>query len=92
VRLHTRLDLRGNIPTFIHIDAADERGRPRDLKDPLTDAERMEIARLARLAGQVKESGVFFRLQLKPARERQRRRTCAPIRCPNRHQLKRTAG
>ena len=35
--------------------------------DPLTDAERMEIARLARLAGQAKESGVFFRLQLKPA-------------------------
>jgi type IV secretion system protein VirB10 len=33
----------------------------------LTDAERMEIARLARLAGQAKESGVFFRLQLKPA-------------------------
>jgi type IV secretion system protein VirB10 len=39
----------------------------KDLKDPLTDAERMEIARLARLAGQAKESGVFFRLQLKPA-------------------------
>ena len=35
--------------------------------DPLTDAERMEIARLARMAGQAKESGVFFRLQLKPA-------------------------
>jgi type IV secretion system protein TrbI len=35
--------------------------------DLLTDAERMEIARLARLAGQAKESGVFFRLQLKPA-------------------------
>jgi type IV secretion system protein VirB10 len=34
--------------------------------DLLTDAERMEIARLARLAGQAKESGVFFRLQLKP--------------------------
>jgi len=31
------------------------------LKDPLTDAERMEIARLARMAGQAKESGVFFR-------------------------------
>jgi type IV secretion system protein VirB10 len=27
----------------------------------------MEIARLARMAGQAKESGVFFRLQLKPA-------------------------
>jgi hypothetical protein len=37
------------------------------LKDPLTDAERTEIARLARLAGQAKESAVFFRLQLKPA-------------------------
>jgi type IV secretory pathway VirB10-like protein len=37
------------------------------LKDPLTDAERMEMARLGRLAGQAKESGVFFRLQLKPA-------------------------
>jgi type IV secretion system protein TrbI len=35
--------------------------------DPLTDAERMEIARLARMAGQARESGVFFRLQLKPA-------------------------
>jgi type IV secretion system protein VirB10 len=35
--------------------------------DPLTDAERMEIARLARMAGQAKESGVFFRLLLKPA-------------------------
>ena len=35
--------------------------------DLLTDAERMEIARLARMAGQAKESSVFFRLQLKPA-------------------------
>ena len=35
--------------------------------DLLTDAERMEITRLARMAGQAKESGVFFRLQLKPA-------------------------
>jgi type IV secretion system protein VirB10 len=35
--------------------------------DLLTDAERMELARLARMAGQAKESGVFFRLQLKPA-------------------------
>jgi type IV secretion system protein VirB10 len=35
--------------------------------DLFTDAERMEIARLARMAGQAKESGVFFRLQLKPA-------------------------
>jgi type IV secretion system protein VirB10 len=35
--------------------------------DSLTDAERMELARLARMAGQAKESGVFFRLQLKPA-------------------------
>jgi type IV secretion system protein VirB10 len=34
--------------------------------DRLTDAERMEIARLARMADQAKESGVFFRLQLKP--------------------------
>jgi type IV secretion system protein VirB10 len=34
---------------------------------PLTDAERMELARLTRMAGQAKESGVFFRLQLKPA-------------------------
>jgi type IV secretion system protein VirB10 len=35
--------------------------------DLLTDAERMELARLARMAGKAKESGVFFRLQLKPA-------------------------
>jgi type IV secretion system protein VirB10 len=35
--------------------------------DLLTDAERMELARLARMAGQARESGVFFRLQLKPA-------------------------
>jgi type IV secretion system protein VirB10 len=35
--------------------------------DLLTDAERIELARLARMAGQAKESGVFFRLQLKPA-------------------------
>jgi type IV secretion system protein VirB10 len=35
--------------------------------DLLSDAERMELARLARMAGQAKESGVFFRLQLKPA-------------------------
>jgi type IV secretion system protein VirB10 len=39
--------------------------------DPLAEAERMEIARLARMAGQARESGVFFRLQLKapPAKE-----------------------
>jgi type IV secretion system protein VirB10 len=39
--------------------------------DTFTDAERMEIARLARMAGQARESGVFFRLQLKapPAKE-----------------------
>jgi type IV secretion system protein VirB10 len=39
--------------------------------DALSDAERMEIARLARMAGQARESGVFFRLQLKapPAKE-----------------------
>jgi type IV secretion system protein VirB10 len=35
--------------------------------DLLSDAERMEKARLARMAGQALESGVFFRLQLKPA-------------------------
>jgi type IV secretion system protein VirB10 len=34
--------------------------------DLLTDAERAEKARLARLAGEALESGVFFRLQLKP--------------------------
>jgi type IV secretion system protein VirB10 len=34
--------------------------------DLLTDAERVEKARLARMAGQALESGVFFRLQLKP--------------------------
>jgi type IV secretion system protein TrbI len=34
--------------------------------DLLTDAERVEQARLARMAGQALESGVFFRLQLKP--------------------------
>src|SRR5262245_38453647 len=33
--------------------------------DPLAEAERLEIARLARMAGQARESGVFFRLQLK---------------------------
>ena len=32
----------------------------------LADAERVEKARLARMAGQALESGVFFRLQLKP--------------------------
>jgi type IV secretion system protein VirB10 len=39
--------------------------------DPLAEAERMEIARLARMAGQARESGVFFRLQLKapPAKD-----------------------
>ncbi|MBO0766628.1 MAG: TrbI/VirB10 family protein, partial [Hyphomicrobiaceae bacterium] len=39
--------------------------------DPLAEAEHMEIARLARMAGQARESGVFFRLQLKtpPAKE-----------------------
>jgi type IV secretion system protein VirB10 len=39
--------------------------------DLLSDAERMEIARLARMAGQARESGVFFRLQLKapPAKD-----------------------
>jgi hypothetical protein len=35
--------------------------------DPLDEAERMEIARLVRMAGQARESGVFFRLQLGPA-------------------------
>jgi type IV secretion system protein VirB10 len=34
--------------------------------DGLSDAERTEKARLARLAGQARESQVFFRLQLKP--------------------------
>jgi type IV secretion system protein TrbI len=33
----------------------------------LVDADRAEKARLARMAGQALESGVFFRLQLKPA-------------------------
>jgi type IV secretion system protein VirB10 len=39
--------------------------------DLLSDAERVEMARLARMAGQARESGVFFRLQLKapPAKE-----------------------
>ena len=68
-------------PRQLRRRAAGEEGRPRkaashavagpgteDSSDrPLTDAERMEIARLARMAGQAKESGVFFRLQLKPA-------------------------
>jgi type IV secretion system protein VirB10 len=35
--------------------------------DPDAEADRMEKARLARMAGQARESGVFFRLQLKPA-------------------------
>ena len=33
--------------------------------DPITEAERVEKARLARMAGQARESQVFFRLQLK---------------------------
>ena len=37
------------------------------LAPDLTDAERVEKARLARMAGQALESSVFFRLQLKPA-------------------------
>jgi type IV secretion system protein VirB10 len=43
--------------------------------DPLAEAERLEIARLARMAGQARESGVFFRLQLKapPAKETARK-------------------
>jgi type IV secretion system protein VirB10 len=36
------------------------------MPDPDAEADRMEKARLARLAGQARESGVFFRLQLKP--------------------------
>jgi type IV secretion system protein VirB10 len=35
--------------------------------DPATEAERVEKARLARMAGQARESQVFFRLQLKAA-------------------------
>jgi type IV secretory pathway VirB10-like protein len=35
--------------------------------DLLSDIDRIEKARLARMAGQALESGVFFRLQLKPA-------------------------
>jgi type IV secretion system protein TrbI len=35
--------------------------------DPVTEAERVEKARLARMAGQARESQVFFRLQLKAA-------------------------
>jgi type IV secretion system protein VirB10 len=38
--------------------------------DPVAEAERLEKARLARMAGQARESAVFFRLQLKsPQRE-----------------------
>jgi type IV secretory pathway VirB10-like protein len=37
------------------------------MPDPDAEADRMEKARLARMAGQARESGVFFRLQLKPA-------------------------
>lgn len=38
--------------------------------DPIAEAERIEKARLARMAGQARESQVFFRLQLKtPPRE-----------------------
>jgi type IV secretion system protein VirB10 len=38
--------------------------------DPIAEAERLEQARLARMAGQARESQVFFRLQLKtPPRE-----------------------
>ena len=36
------------------------------MPDPDAEADRMEKARLARIAGQARESGVFFRLQLKP--------------------------
>lgn len=44
---------------------------PPSLADPLDDAERVETERLARMAGQARESQVFFRLQLKtpPGRE-----------------------
>jgi type IV secretion system protein VirB10 len=35
------------------------------MPDPDAEADRMEKARLARMAGQARESGVFFRLQLK---------------------------
>lgn len=38
---------------------------PPNLADPLDDAERIEKERLARMAGQARESQVFFRLQLK---------------------------
>ena len=38
--------------------------------DPIAEAERVEKARIARMAGQARESQVFFRLQLKvPARD-----------------------
>jgi type IV secretion system protein VirB10 len=37
------------------------------MPDPDAEADRMEKARLARMAGQARESGVFFRLLLKPA-------------------------
>ena len=40
---------------------------PRAIADPVDDAERAEKARLARVAGQARESQVFFRLQLKAA-------------------------
>src|SRR5690606_31580135 len=41
--------------------------------DPMDQAEQMERARLARMAGQARESQVFFRLQLKaPPQEKAR--------------------
>jgi type IV secretion system protein VirB10 len=45
-------------------------GRTEPTSDPIAEAERLEKARLARMAGQARESQVFFRLQLKtPPRE-----------------------
>jgi type IV secretion system protein TrbI len=52
--------------------------------DFLADAERVEQARLARMAGQALESGVFFRLQLKPAPKEAATKE-GPIRSRKRH-------
>jgi type IV secretion system protein VirB10 len=60
--------------------------------DLLTDAERMEMARLARMAGQAKESGVFFRLQLKPAPKETKSTDVRVDPAPKPLRSKRTAG
>src|SRR5262249_35839550 len=54
----------------VAVIAALEPGVPRlteAASDPIDEADRMEKARLARMAGQAREAQVFFRLQMKAA-------------------------